>query len=224
MSIILNETMTEVRNHFAINRSTGSLHGSESGLFTLADGKIAVKNEYVVGQYIALQGSVLNDGVYHVEGFEDGVISLIASAESFPAWVRPTGALDAYNTGDKVTHNSLHWVSLQNINIIEPGWAGTTGDWWEVIPGSEIQNPFFDEEWMGTIYSLRVPFDFLQLVRRIEAFMESSSGQASNIVSASFGIQATSWGTDANGVRAGWQTVFRNELHKYRRHTPDIIL
>lgn len=221
---MLTEAMTEIKNHFAISRVTGELFGAESGDFTLANGKIAVKNKYVVGQYIALQGSVLNDGVYHVEGFDDSVISLVASSESFPAWVKPTGAASSYNIGDKVTHNALHWVSLQNINIIEPGWPGTIGEWWEVIPGAEIQNPFFDEDWTGTVYSLRVPFDFLQLVKRIESFVESDAGQASNIVSASFGIQSQSFGTDANGVRAGWQTVFRNELHKYRRMQPDIII
>lgn len=221
---MLNEVMQSINNHFALNRSTGQLHGAESGDFTLANGKIAVKNKYVVGQYIALQGSVLNDGVYHVEGFEDGIISLIASAEAFPAWVKPTGAANAYNTGDKVTHNGLHWVSLQNINIIEPGWPGTTGDWWAIIPGAEIQNPFFDEEWTGTIYSLRVPFDFLQLVKKIEQFTESEAGQASNIVSASFGIQSKSFGVNVSGVRAGWQDVFRQELHAYRRMHPDIII
>ena len=51
------------------------------------------------------------------------------STEEFPEWVQPTGAQDAYMSGDKVTHNSKHWISTADNNVWEPGVYG----WDEVI-------------------------------------------------------------------------------------------
>lgn len=39
-------------------------------------------------------------------------------------WVQPTGAHDAYNVGDRVTHNSQTWVSNTAANVWEPGVYG----------------------------------------------------------------------------------------------------
>ena len=44
--------------------------------------------------------------------------------EEWPEWVAPTGSTDAYNKGDKVTHNNQHWVSDYDANIWEPGVFG----------------------------------------------------------------------------------------------------
>lgn len=38
----------------------------------------------------------------------------------FAPWVQPTGAHDAYNIGDKVTHNGHKWESLVDGNVWEP--------------------------------------------------------------------------------------------------------
>lgn len=46
------------------------------------------------------------------------------SLEEFPEWVQPTGAHDAYNTGDKVTHKELKYVSTVDANTWEPGVYG----------------------------------------------------------------------------------------------------
>lgn len=46
------------------------------------------------------------------------------SVEEWPEWVQPTGAQDAYNTGDKVSHNSKHWISDVDANVWEPGVYG----------------------------------------------------------------------------------------------------
>ena len=161
--IMLSRIMRSINNHFAIDRLTGKFYGIETGIFNLIDKTITVKYNYVLGQYIYLHGSILNDGVYQVINIQDGVITLDSKDQS------------------------LH-----------------------------------DEKWGGTIYSLRVPNDFLQLIGQIENFEMSSDGKASNITSATFGIQSTTFGTNDQGVKAGWQDVFRQELHKYRRHTPDI--
>lgn len=61
----------------------------------------------------------------------DTAVSLYVEVtiEEWPEWVQPTGAHDAYNTGDKVTHNSAHWVSTIDANVYEPGVYG-----WEARP------------------------------------------------------------------------------------------
>ena len=51
------------------------------------------------------------------------------STEEWPEWIQPTGAHDAYNIGDKVSHNSKHWINTINANVYEPGVYG----WDEVI-------------------------------------------------------------------------------------------
>lgn len=44
----------------------------------------------------------------------------------FPAWSQPIGAHDAYDAGDKVSHNYLHWISDADDNVWEPGVYGWT--------------------------------------------------------------------------------------------------
>ena len=46
------------------------------------------------------------------------------SVEEWPEWKQPTGAQDAYRIGDKVSHNSLHWICTIDYNVYEPGVAG----------------------------------------------------------------------------------------------------
>lgn len=48
------------------------------------------------------------------------------STEEWPKWIQPTGAHDAYNKGDKVSHNNKHWISDIDANVYEPsvfGWS-----------------------------------------------------------------------------------------------------
>lgn len=47
-------------------------------------------------------------------------------AEEWPEWSQPIGAFDAYMSGDKVSHNGLHWTSDCDNNIWEPGVYGWT--------------------------------------------------------------------------------------------------
>ena len=42
------------------------------------------------------------------------------STEEWPEWIQPTGAHDAYNKGDKVSHNGKHWISDIDANVYEP--------------------------------------------------------------------------------------------------------
>ena len=49
--------------------------------------------------------------------------------EEWPEWIQPTGAHDAYNMGDKVSHLRKHWISTINANVYEPSVYG----WDEVV-------------------------------------------------------------------------------------------
>lgn len=53
----------------------------------------------------------------------------VVSLDEFPEWVQPTGAQDAYRTGDKVSHNDKHWVNTLDYNTYEPGVYG----WDEIV-------------------------------------------------------------------------------------------
>lgn len=46
------------------------------------------------------------------------------STEEWPEWIQPAGAHDAYNQGDKVSHNGKHWISDIDANVYEPGVYG----------------------------------------------------------------------------------------------------
>ena len=46
--------------------------------------------------------------------------------EEWPEWSQPVGAADAYNAGDKVSHNGKHWTSDVAANVWEPGVYGWT--------------------------------------------------------------------------------------------------
>lgn len=52
----------------------------------------------------------------------------VVSLDEFPEWVQPTGAQDAYQRGDKVSHNGKHWISTADNNVWEPGIYG-----WELV-------------------------------------------------------------------------------------------
>lgn len=46
------------------------------------------------------------------------------STEEWPKWIQPYGSEDAYNKGDKVSHNEKHWISDYDSNVWEPGIYG----------------------------------------------------------------------------------------------------
>jgi len=50
----------------------------------------------------------------------------IAKPGEIPEWRQPTGAQDAYNTGDQVRHGGQIWESNVDANVWEPGVYGWT--------------------------------------------------------------------------------------------------
>jgi hypothetical protein len=59
-----------------------------------------------------------------VSGWRESVLMPPSGEVAPPAWVQPSGAHDAYNTGDRVTHNNQIWVSTVDANTWEPGVYG----------------------------------------------------------------------------------------------------
>ncbi len=54
------------------------------------------------------------------------LFAVIAPPGVIAEWVQPTGGHDAYQTGDRVTHNGHTWVSTVDANVWEPGVYGWT--------------------------------------------------------------------------------------------------
>ena len=54
--------------------------------------------------------------------------------EGYPVWSQPTGAHDAYNTGDIVSYNGTLYQSLIDGNTTVPG---SDPRWWEIWEGSQ---------------------------------------------------------------------------------------
>ena len=53
---------------------------------------------------------------------------VVVSIDEYPEWVQPTGAHDAYNTGDKVSYHGKHYICTADANIYAPdvyGWEVT---------------------------------------------------------------------------------------------------
>lgn len=50
------------------------------------------------------------------------------TVDEWPEWKRPSGSTDAYNTGDKVTFEGEHYISLIDGNVWSPA---ETPQYWE---------------------------------------------------------------------------------------------
>ena len=83
-------------------------------------GKAYTKDERI--RYEDVLYKVLQNHTSQADWTPDIAVSLYVrvSIEEFPEWVQPQGAHDAYNKGDKVSHNEKHWESLIDANVYEP--------------------------------------------------------------------------------------------------------
>jgi len=65
----LESLMKECNNYF--------YRWKETNTFTIENGTIEVEGTYLVGQYIKLTGSIMNDGVYKAETVVDNTITIL---------------------------------------------------------------------------------------------------------------------------------------------------
>lgn len=64
-----------------------------------------------------------------VSGWREAVLMPPSGeAPAPPAWVQPTGGHDAYQIGDRVTHNGQTWTCNMANNVWKPGVYGWTAD------------------------------------------------------------------------------------------------
>lgn len=77
---------------------------------------------------------VLQEHTSSAEWTPDTAISLYKkigiSENGIPTWVQPLGASDAYNTGDEVMHNGVHYRSTIDNNVWSPE---SYPQGWEII-------------------------------------------------------------------------------------------
>lgn len=95
----------------------------------------AIGVDYAVGKRIRYNDKLYRCVQAHTsqEGYEPPTTPALwtrtAAEGEILDWIQPTGSQDAYNTGDKVKHNSKTWQSTIDGNVWEPGvygWAEVT--------------------------------------------------------------------------------------------------
>lgn len=78
-----------------------------------------------------------------------------------------------------------------------------------------------DEEFFGSVWSMRIPKDFLALCEEIQAWQTANAEALSGpYQSESFGGYSYSRGTSASGGAWTWKDQFRNKLNAYRKLSP----
>ena len=93
----------------------------------------AVAKAYAVGDRVQHGGTLYKCVQAHTSQADwtpDATPALwvVVSIAEYPEWVQPTGAHDAYNTGDKVSYNGKHYVCTIDGNAYAPdvyGWKIT---------------------------------------------------------------------------------------------------
>ena len=86
---------------------------------------------YKMGDIVQYNDSlyrIIQSHISQVDWAPDAVPALFnrISLETWPDWVQPTGAHDAYSKNAKCKHNGKKWVSNIDANIWEPGVYGWT--------------------------------------------------------------------------------------------------
>lgn len=61
----------------------------ERGEYSILDNTIEVRGNYIIGQYVLIKGSILNDGVYQIRDIKDNIITLdgLLNTEVFDGYI-----------------------------------------------------------------------------------------------------------------------------------------
>ena len=74
-----------------------------------------------------------------------------------------------------------------------------------------------DETFDGAVWAMAVPPAVVELAAEIEEYNKSDAGKPSSYISENFGGYGYTKATDENGLPAGWRSVFKNELNRWRK-------
>jgi len=74
-----------------------------------------------------------------------------------------------------------------------------------------------DEEFVGAIWTMNLPKDFLELCKEIEEFQASDAAKPTAYASESFGGYSYTKNKAANGQTSTWREVFATRLDRWRR-------
>lgn len=115
-----------------IEKASASLEDSEAleavELFPAwgagADYEISIRVRYAGKLYRCEQSHTAQDG--WEPPVAPALWTEVATPGEIPEWKQPTGAQDAYQTGDRVRHMGSIWESLVDNNVWEPGVYGWT--------------------------------------------------------------------------------------------------
>ena len=74
-----------------------------------------------------------------------------------------------------------------------------------------------DETFDGAVWAMAVPPAVIELLQKIQEFEAAAANSPTAYTSESFGGYSYTKATDENGLPAGWRSVFRSELKKWRK-------
>ena len=88
-------------------------------------GGVGERTSYCIAAELLEDGTLQHFAAWHLDEFgtvRQGMPG--APEEGYSAWVQPVGSQDAYNIGDRVSHNGVNWESTVASNVWEPGVYG----------------------------------------------------------------------------------------------------
>ena len=74
-----------------------------------------------------------------------------------------------------------------------------------------------DETFDGAVWAMAVPPAVVELLQKIQEFEAATANSPTAYISESFGGYSYTKATDENGLPAGWKSVFKNALNRWRK-------
>lgn len=74
-----------------------------------------------------------------------------------------------------------------------------------------------DETFDGAVWAMAVPPAVIELLQKIQEFEAATANSPTAYISESFGGYTYTKATDENGLPAGWRSVFKSELNRWRK-------